>query len=63
MEFKPLISLEHYLQSLVQSKLWIKVIVALVLGVGLGLLLSPSVGIINNDTANSIGNWLGLPGM
>lgn len=63
MEFKPLISLEHYLQSLVQSKLWIKVVVALVLGVGLGLLLSPSVNIVNNDVANSIGNWLGLPGM
>ena len=63
MEFKPLISLEHYLQSLVQSKLWIKVIVALILGVGLGLILSPSVNLVNNDVAMSIGNWLGLPGM
>jgi Na+/H+-dicarboxylate symporter len=63
MEFKPLISLENYLQSLVESKLWVKVIVALVLGVGLGLLLSPSVNLINADAANSIGNWLALPGM
>jgi Na+/H+-dicarboxylate symporter len=63
MEFKPLISLDHYLQSLVKSQLWIKVVVALVLGVGLGLLLSPSVNIINEAAANSIGNWLALPGM
>jgi len=63
MDFKPLISLDNYLQSLVQSRLWIKVVVALVLGVGLGLLLSPSVNIINEDAANSIGNWLALPGM
>jgi Na+/H+-dicarboxylate symporter len=62
MEFKPLISLEYYLQSLVKSKLWIKVIVALILGVGLGLLLGPSVNIINEDIAISIGNWLALPG-
>ena len=62
MEFKPLISLEHYLQSLVQSNLWIKVVVALVLGVGLGLLLSPSVNLVENDIAFSIGNWLALPG-
>lgn len=62
MEFKPLISLEHYLESLVRTKLWIKVVVALILGVGLGLLLSPSANIINNDDALSIGNWLALPG-
>ncbi len=62
MEFKPLISLEHYLQSLVQSKLWIKVVLALILGVGLGLLLSPSVNIVSEDVATSIGNWLALPG-
>lgn len=63
MDFKPLISLEHYLQSFVQSKLWIKVIVALIFGVGLGLLLSPNVGLVKESISTPIGNWLGLPGM
>lgn len=62
MEFKPLISLDHYLQSLIKSKLWVKVVVALILGVGLGLLLMPSFGWVSENTSNDIGDWLALPG-
>lgn len=62
MEFKPLISLDHYLQALVKSNLWVKVVTAIILGVGLGLLLSPSINIIDSNIAISIGNWLALPG-
>lgn len=63
MDFKPLISLEHYLQSYVKSKLWIKVIVALIIGVGFGLILGPNANLVDDKIATSIGNWLGLPGM
>lgn len=62
MEFKRLISFDHYLSKLVQSRLWLKVIIAMVLGVGLGLLLSPNFGWIPEGMANGIGNWMGLPG-
>ena len=60
--FKPLASFDHYLQSLIKSKLWIKVILALFLGAGFGLLLAPSFGWVDATTSESIGNWLALPG-
>lgn len=43
-EVKSLKSLNHYLVKLVESRLWLKVIIALFLGVGFGLLLSPHNG-------------------
>jgi Na+/H+-dicarboxylate symporter len=62
-EIKSLKSLNHYLHKLVESRLWLKVIIALFLGVGLGLLLSPQNGWISKSTADVLGNWLALPGM
>ena len=62
-DIKSLKSLNHYLQKLVENRLWLKVIIALFLGVGLGLLLSPQNGLITKSTADVLGNWLALPGM
>ena len=62
-DIKSLKSLNHYLQELVEDRLWLKVIIALFLGVGLGLLLSPQNGWITKATADVLGNWLALPGM
>src|SRR5690554_3442944 len=62
-EEKTLKSLHYYLSRLVETRLWIKVIVALFLGVGFGLLLSPQNGWISKETADILGNWLALPGM
>lgn len=62
MEFKPLKSLEVYLQSLVETRLWIKVIVSLVLGVGAGIALGPSAGWVDPNIASQLGDWLALPG-
>ena len=55
-------SLTSYLQALVEGRLWLKVIIALLLGVGAGMLLSPSSGIFSKKIANVAGNWLALPG-
>ena len=62
-EIKSLKSLNHYLRKLVENRLWLKVIIALFLGVGVGLLLSPQNGWITKGTADVLGNWLALPGM
>lgn len=62
-EVKTLKSLNTYLQNLVEGKLWLKVIIALFLGVGFGLLLSPQNDWISNETSDILGNWLALPGM
>ncbi|MBL1232500.1 MAG: dicarboxylate/amino acid:cation symporter [Vicingaceae bacterium] len=62
-EIKTLKSLNTYLQKLVEGKLWLKVIIALFLGVGVGLLLSPQNGWLTKPTADAVGNWMALPGM
>ena len=62
-EVKSLESFNHYLQKLVERKLWLKVIIALFLGVGFGLLLSPENGWLNKSTVDVLGNWLALPGI
>jgi Na+/H+-dicarboxylate symporter len=62
MDFKPLKSLEVYLKSLVEARLWVKVLVAMVLGVGAGVALGPGAGWVPEHTTVSIGNWLALPG-
>jgi Na+/H+-dicarboxylate symporter len=62
MEFKTLKSFTVHLQSLVDAKLWVKVIVALVLGIIIGVVLSPNTGWIAQNISVVIGNWLALPG-
>ncbi len=59
---KPLNDLAVYLTDLVQKRLWLKVIIGLVLGIGVGLLLNPSTGIFDESVAHSLSNWLNLPG-
>lgn len=62
MQIVSLNELSHYLRKLVENRLWLKVIIALILGVGAGILLSPATGIVPEKTSASISNWLGLPG-
>lgn len=62
-QIKTLKSLNIYLQKLVEDKLWLKVIIALFLGVGFGLLLSPQNDWLDNSTVSVIGSWLALPGI
>lgn len=61
-EFQTLKSLERYLQSLVEAKLWVKVVVALVLGISAGIVLSPGTGWVPETVSAPLGSWLGLPG-
>lgn len=62
MEFRPLKSLEVHLRSLVEARLWVKVVIALVLGVGAGMILSPTTGWVPENVSAPIGDWLALPG-
>jgi Na+/H+-dicarboxylate symporter len=61
-EIKTLKSLNSYLLRLVEGKLWLKVVIALFLGVGVGILMSPEIGWVQEDISQIIGNWLALPG-
>ena len=46
----------------ITSRLWAQVMAGMVLGFGLGLLLSEGTGIVAPDTAEVVGLWLALPG-
>ncbi|MDX1743834.1 MAG: cation:dicarboxylase symporter family transporter, partial [Ruegeria sp.] len=46
----------------ITSRLWAQVMLGMVLGFGLGLLLSEPAGFVPPDTAEIIGHWLALPG-
>ncbi len=61
-DITPLNDLVVYLRKLIESKLWLKVIVALALGALAGVLLNPAAGIFSEELSQSIGNWLSLPG-
>jgi len=62
LEFRPLNNLAIHLDRLIKNRLWLKVMIGLVLGVGLGILLNPSTGIVQEHISLRITDWLDLPG-
>ena len=49
-------------RRLIESKLWAQIILGMVLGVAVGLLLSPSTGWVSATNAKLIADWIALPG-
>lgn len=62
LEIRPLNYLSVHLDRLIQGRLWIKVIIGLILGAGLGILINPSAGYVSEELSLSLANWLDLPG-
>jgi Na+/H+-dicarboxylate symporter len=73
MELNPLRTLEHLqprslarlsgqLAGMVEGRLWLKVLIAMALGLLFGSLLGPSAGLVEPATGATIGSWLALPG-
>lgn len=54
--------LSHYLASLVEGRLWLKVLIGMFAGLLVGTLLGPSAGLVEPRTGMLAGNWLALPG-
>ena len=50
------------LDALRRQRLWLQVLVAIGLGVGTGMLLGPTAGLVSPEIAVLVGNWLALPG-
>lgn len=56
-------SLEESSESIIEQDLWKKILFGMALGIGTGLLLSPSgAGLLPAETAYTLGSWLKLPG-
>ena len=62
LEFRPLNDLSIHLDRLIKGRLWLKVIIGLVLGVGVGVLLNPSTGLLSEHVSSRLADWLDLPG-
>lgn len=62
LQFRPLNNLAFHLDELIQGRLWLKVIIGLVLGAGLGVLLNPSTGLVTESVSLRLAEWLDLPG-
>ncbi|MDH5546245.1 MAG: dicarboxylate/amino acid:cation symporter [Gammaproteobacteria bacterium] len=54
--------LSDKLADLVSKRLWLKVMIAMVLGIATGITMGPSVGLVPPSIAHVAGNWLALPG-
>jgi Na+/H+-dicarboxylate symporter len=59
---KQIRNLSAYLSGLVEGRLWLKVLVGMVLGLAVGALLGPSVGLVKPELGITIGSWLAFPG-
>jgi Na+/H+-dicarboxylate symporter len=59
---KPIKQLSAKLFLLIEKQLWLKVIIAMIVGLMLGIILGPSVEWVDPSTSILIGNWLALPG-
>ncbi|MAX78564.1 MAG: C4-dicarboxylate transporter [Crocinitomicaceae bacterium] len=52
-----------HIQSLVEKRLWLQVLISIFLGVGAGMLISPSFGWVEESISSAIARWMGFPGM
>lgn len=59
---RSLIHLHRHLAAAVRQQLWLQVLIGMALGVGFGVAIGPSSGLLAADTAELIGNWVALPG-
>lgn len=50
------------LSGLVRGRLWLQVLVFMLLGIVTGLLIGPTGGLLEADTALTVSNWLATPG-
>ncbi len=61
--FQELTEFSHYLQRLLETRLWAKILLGMILGLALGYFLSPDTGLVSESTSNNASQWLGFPGV
>lgn len=59
---KPLTNLVKHLQGMIKGRLWLKILVAMVLGLAVGMLLTPQADLLEREAAEVVGSWLAIPG-
>lgn len=61
-KLNPIKDLYSYIQNLVQRKLWLRVLIAIFLGIGLGSYLATTPSWLTEDQKTGLINWIALPG-
>ena len=59
---RSLVLLTGKLRVLIRQRLWLQVLIGMFAGIGLGVLIGPTSGLVDPYTALLIGNWAALPG-
>lgn len=59
---RSLIHLRVHLDALIRGRLWVKILIALFLGIVVGFMLGPTVGWVSPGASLVLGRWLALPG-
>lgn len=59
---RSLLLLSHHLNRLVEGRLWLKVLIAMFLGVAFGIAIGPGTGWVAPQTTELIAGWVALPG-
>lgn len=57
-----LLSLHTYLTRLVEGRMWLKVLIAMVAGLATGIAIGPGTGLLPPETGAVVGDWLAFPG-
>lgn len=63
---RPILALQdmyRHLQRLVETRLWLKVLIGMFLGIGLGVVLSADAALVPAHLATPLIDWLALPGL
>lgn len=62
-DFKQLIDLTEGVQRLVRTRLWARILVGMAMGIGVGLMFSPTGGqLVSTEHAEILAGWFALPG-
>ena len=59
---RSLMHLSEQLRRLVETRLWLQVLIGMVLGLAVGVVIGPTMGLVPEKIGTVIGNWLALPG-
>lgn len=59
---RSLVLLTGRLRVLIRQRLWLQVLIGMFAGVGVGIAIGPTAGLVDPHAAVLVGNWVALPG-
>lgn len=60
---RPISYLSDMLHALIQAKLWLQILIAMVSGIIVGIIIGPTFGLVDTRVASIISDWFAFPGL